>query len=172
MMLLIRIDIILLLSRTLYGEKAMELPERTNEMTGLYAAQCIDLAKELGVRSIDLWSKMQETENWQKKFLRLVLLESKLWLSISKYHRNFFKFITTAMYWNFLFLFMCFFFGCFVICSDGLHLTEKGNAVVYEEVVRVFSETWLSASEMPYDFPPHSEIDPKNPAKAFEEHCL
>lgn len=78
MMLLIRIDIILLLSRTLYGEKAMELPERTNEVTGLYAAQCIDLAKELGVRSIDLWSKMQETENWQKKFLRLVLLESKL----------------------------------------------------------------------------------------------
>lgn len=125
MMLLILVDIILLLSRTLYGEKAMELPERTNEVTGLYAAQCIDLAKELGVRSIDLWSKMQETENWQKKFL-----------------------------------------------SDGLHLTEKGNAVVYEEVVRVFSETWLSASEMPYDFPPHSEIDPKNPAKAFEEHCL
>lgn len=60
-------------SRSLYGEKAMELPERTNEMAGVYARQCVELARELGLPSINLWSKMQETEGWQKKFLRLVM---------------------------------------------------------------------------------------------------
>lgn len=54
----------------------MELPERTNEVTGLYAKQCIELAKEMGHRSIDLWSKMQETAGWQKKFLRFVMIEA------------------------------------------------------------------------------------------------
>ena len=56
--------------RSLYGEKAMELPERTNEMAGVYARQCVELANELGIRSIDIWSEMQETEGWQKKYLR------------------------------------------------------------------------------------------------------
>ena len=53
----------------------MELPERTNEVTGVYATRCVELAKELGLPSINLWSKMQETEGWQKKFLRSV----KIW---------------------------------------------------------------------------------------------
>ncbi|XP_074381674.1 GDSL esterase/lipase At5g62930 isoform X3 [Apium graveolens] len=56
--------------RSLYGDKAMKLPERTNEVTGLYAKQCIELAEELGIPSINLWSKMQETDGWQKKFLK------------------------------------------------------------------------------------------------------
>ncbi|KAI7985213.1 GDSL esterase/lipase [Camellia lanceoleosa] len=112
-------------ARSLYGEKAMELPERTNEMTGVYAKQCVELAKELGLPSINLWSKMQETEGWQKKFL-----------------------------------------------SDGLHLTPEGNAVVHQEVVRVFNEAGLTAPEMPYDFPHHSEIDGKAPEKAFQQQCL
>ncbi|KAL8118351.1 GDSL esterase/lipase At5g62930 isoform X2 [Apium graveolens] len=56
-------------ARSLYGDKAMKLPERTNEVTGLYAKQCIELAEELGIPSINLWSKMQETDGWQKKFL-------------------------------------------------------------------------------------------------------
>ncbi|XP_056170754.1 GDSL esterase/lipase At5g62930 isoform X2 [Syzygium oleosum] len=112
-------------ARSLHGKSARELPERTNEVTGTYAQQCVQLANELGVRTIDVWSKMQETEGWQKKFL-----------------------------------------------SDGLHLTPEGNAVVYQEVVRVFSEAWLHAEEMPYDFPHHSEIDGSNPKKAFEQRCL
>ncbi|MBA0564264.1 hypothetical protein Golob_009217, partial [Gossypium lobatum] len=112
-------------ARETYGEKAMTLPERTNETTGVYAKGCIELAGELGVRSINLWSKMQETDGWQKKYLR-----------------------------------------------DGLHLTAEGNAVVFEEVVKVFKEAWLDASEMPYDFPHHSEIDGKNPEKAFQQKCL
>lgn len=54
----------------------MDLPERTNEVTELYAKQCIALAQEMGLRSIDIWSKMQETEGWQKKFLRFVIIEA------------------------------------------------------------------------------------------------
>lgn len=107
-------------ARSLYGEKGMTLPERTNEMTGVYAKQCVELAKELGLPSINLWAKMQETEGWQKKFL-----------------------------------------------SDGLHLTRDGNAVVHQELVKVFSEAWHSALDMPYDFPHHSVIDGNNPEKAF-----
>ncbi|XP_022922525.1 GDSL esterase/lipase At5g62930 [Cucurbita moschata] len=57
-------------ARSLYGDKARELPERSNEVTGLYAKQCLELAKEMGLLAIDLWSKLQETEGWQKKFLR------------------------------------------------------------------------------------------------------
>ncbi|KAJ7945858.1 GDSL esterase/lipase [Quillaja saponaria] len=112
-------------AESLYGEKVMKLPERTNEAAGLYAKACVELAEEIGTRSINLWSKMQETEGWQKKFL-----------------------------------------------SDGLHLTPEGNAVVYQEVLKVFNEAWLSAAEMPYDFPHHSEIDGKNPERAFQQRCL
>ncbi|KAK4842875.1 hypothetical protein QYF36_001125 [Acer negundo] len=56
-------------ARSLYGENAMKLPERTNEAAGVYAKQCIELAKDTGINSIDLWSKMQETDGWQKTFL-------------------------------------------------------------------------------------------------------
>ncbi|GAB4845700.1 hypothetical protein Ancab_039103 [Ancistrocladus abbreviatus] len=111
-------------ARSLYGEKTMKEPERTNEAAGVYAKHCIELAKELGLPSISLWSKMQETEGWQKKYL-----------------------------------------------SDGLHLTAEGNAIVYNEVVKVFNQADLFASKMPYDFPHHSEIDAKNPEKAFQIQC-
>ncbi|KAG9449876.1 hypothetical protein H6P81_009841 [Aristolochia fimbriata] len=56
-------------ARLSYGDNAAELPERTNEMAGIYAEACCGVAKDLGVLSVDLWSKMQETEGWQKKFL-------------------------------------------------------------------------------------------------------
>ncbi|BBH03812.1 SGNH hydrolase-type esterase superfamily protein [Prunus dulcis] len=111
-------------ARSLYGEDAREEPERMNEVTGVYAKKCIELAEEMGLRSINLWSKLQETEGWQKKFL-----------------------------------------------SDGLHLTPEGNAVVHQEVVRDFREAWFSAEEMPHDFPHHSNIDEKNPGKAFQQRC-
>ncbi|KAK7389080.1 hypothetical protein VNO78_23912 [Psophocarpus tetragonolobus] len=54
---------------SLYGENASKLPERTNEVTGQYANACVEIAKEMGVWYINLWSKMQETDGWQKKFL-------------------------------------------------------------------------------------------------------
>jgi len=78
--------------RSVYGEKAADLPERTNEVTELYAKQCIALAQEMGLRSINLWSKMQETEGWQKKFLRFVIIEafrSYLFVLQKKIHLNF-----------------------------------------------------------------------------------
>ncbi|KAK9113721.1 hypothetical protein Syun_020518 [Stephania yunnanensis] len=108
--------------RTYYGENVAKLPERSNESAGAYAKQCLDVAKELCLPSIDLWSKMQEMIGWQKKFL-----------------------------------------------IDGLHLTAEGSALVYEEVVRVLGEGGLVASEMPFDFPQYSEIDWKNPEKAFPQ---
>lgn len=49
--------------------------ERTNEAAGAYAKQCIELAKDMGVYSIDLWSKMQEIKGWQKTCLRFVPLK-------------------------------------------------------------------------------------------------
>ncbi|PWA87997.1 SGNH hydrolase-type esterase superfamily protein [Artemisia annua] len=104
---------------------AMKIPERTNEVTGDYANGCVEVATEFGVSSINLWSRMQETQGWQKKFL-----------------------------------------------SDGLHLTPDGNKVVFEEVIKVFNGAWLSAPDMPYDFPQYSDIDPHNPEKAFRERCL
>ncbi|KAF5730857.1 GDSL-motif lipase/hydrolase family protein [Tripterygium wilfordii] len=112
-------------ARSSYGDKAAKLPERTNEATAVYASNCVELAQELGLPSINLWSKMQETEGWGKKYL-----------------------------------------------SDGLHLTPEGNAVVHQEVVRVLSEAGISAEVMPFDFPHHSEIDAKNPEKAFQHLCL
>ncbi|KAI4336157.1 hypothetical protein L6164_014721 [Bauhinia variegata] len=56
-------------AESLYGEKAMKLPERTNEVTVQYAKACVDVAEETDVCFINVWSKMQETEGWQKKFL-------------------------------------------------------------------------------------------------------
>ncbi|KAI3967893.1 hypothetical protein MKX01_027076 [Papaver californicum] len=47
----------------------LELPERTNEMAGIYAKNCLEVAREMGLPSIDLWSKMQEVDGWQTKFL-------------------------------------------------------------------------------------------------------
>ncbi|KAJ1688487.1 hypothetical protein LUZ63_019877 [Rhynchospora breviuscula] len=57
-------------NRSLYGDKARKLPERTNEVTGTYATQCVDLAQEMHVPCIDLWTLMQQTQGWQKLFLR------------------------------------------------------------------------------------------------------
>lgn len=54
----------------MYGEKAMDKAERTNEITGIYANHCISVANELGLPYVDLSSHMQGTPGWQKKFLR------------------------------------------------------------------------------------------------------
>ncbi|BBN12870.1 isoamyl acetate esterase [Marchantia polymorpha subsp. ruderalis] len=56
-------------ARATYGEKAEELPERTNEAAGQYAQACETVAQETGVRSINLWSIFQSTPNWEQKFL-------------------------------------------------------------------------------------------------------
>ena len=60
-------------------------------------------------------------------------------------------------------------FFMFLFPSDGLHLTAEGNAVVHKEVVRVFSNAYLRAEEMTYDFPHHSEINGENVEKIFQQ---
>lgn len=56
--------------------------------------------------------------------------------------------------------------------SDGLHLTQEGNGVVYREVIKVFNEaSSLSVEEIPLDFPDHSQINPENPAETFSCLC-
>lgn len=65
--------------RSIYGENAAELAERTNETAGIYANKCIELAKKLDIPCVNLWSKMQETEGWHK-FLRFVTSEATLFL--------------------------------------------------------------------------------------------
>jgi len=72
----LEVNLQMCLGSSLYGEKAMQFPERTNEMAGVYARQCVELAKDLGIRAIDLWSKMQGTDGWQKKFLRFVIFKA------------------------------------------------------------------------------------------------
>jgi hypothetical protein len=59
-----------------------------------------------------------------------------------------------------------------VLCdddSDGLHLTAGGNRIVFDELVNVLNGiSFLRADKLPMDFPPFSDIDPKNPGVAFQ----
>ncbi|KAJ1687396.1 hypothetical protein LUZ63_018786 [Rhynchospora breviuscula] len=55
-------------ARSFYGEKKTKLPDRTNEMTGSYARQCLEVAREMHLPWIDLWFAMQQTSGWQKLF--------------------------------------------------------------------------------------------------------
>lgn len=52
--------------------------------------------------------------------------------------------------------------------SDGLHLTQSGNKVVFEEVIAKLEEQGLSLEALPADLPLISEIDPNDPIKAFQ----
>eukprot|EP01018_Ginkgo_biloba_P001151 Gb_05171 [translate_table: standard] len=52
--------------------------------------------------------------------------------------------------------------------SDGLHLTPAGNTVVFEELLKILSAKGLSIENMPNDFPEYSEINAKEPQKAFQ----
>ncbi|KAK2642216.1 hypothetical protein Ddye_023979 [Dipteronia dyeriana] len=56
-----------------------------------------------------------------------------------------------------------------VYLSDGLHLTPTGNRVVFEELVVKLRENRLSLEKLPVDLPLISEIDTKDPLKAFEK---
>ncbi|CAH9113709.1 unnamed protein product [Cuscuta europaea] len=52
-----------------FDENKSGLPERTNEAAGAYAKACIDVASELGVPSVDLWTKVQQVSDWKKTCL-------------------------------------------------------------------------------------------------------
>lgn len=58
---------------------------------------------------------------------------------------------------------------CPFVCSDGLHLTQNGNRIVFEEVVQKLEEEGLSPETLPADLPLLSELDFNDPLKAFEK---
>lgn len=51
---------------------------------------------------------------------------------------------------------------------DGLHLTQSGNRIVFEEVVLKLREAGSSLENLPVDLPLIAEIDPNDPLKAFQ----
>ncbi|KZV53217.1 GDSL-motif lipase/hydrolase family protein [Dorcoceras hygrometricum] len=55
---------------------------------------------------------------------------------------------------------------------DGLHLTENGNKVVFEEVVARLKEQGISPETLPADHPLLSDIDAEDPIKSFENYYL
>lgn len=56
--------------------------------------------------------------------------------------------------------------------EDGLHLTEKGSKVLFEEVVPRLKEEGISLESLPADQPLLSDIDAKDPLKSFENCYL
>ncbi|KAA8519695.1 hypothetical protein F0562_013860 [Nyssa sinensis] len=52
---------------------------------------------------------------------------------------------------------------------DGLHLTQGGNRIVFEEVIGKLGETGLSLETLPVDLPLITEIEPNEPLKAFQK---
>ncbi|VFQ88520.1 unnamed protein product [Cuscuta campestris] len=51
--------------RNPYGNNTPGLPERTNGAAGAYAQACLRVATELGVPSVDLWTKVQQVPDWE-----------------------------------------------------------------------------------------------------------
>nr|AFK37491.1 unknown [Medicago truncatula] len=51
--------------------------------------------------------------------------------------------------------------------SDGLHLTNGGNQLVFEEVIRKLRDEGLTLESMAVDLPLIGDIDPNDPLKAF-----
>lgn len=49
--------------------KDTELPERTNAVTGQYAAAGVKLAKQLQLPYVDLWTEVAKHANWETAFL-------------------------------------------------------------------------------------------------------
>lgn len=57
--------------------------------------------------------------------------------------------------------------------SDGLHLSEKGNKFVFKELSSILtsSSSWsppLVQTNMPWDFPEHTEINGEHPESSFQ----
>eukprot|EP00850_Spirogloea_muscicola_P007289 SM000036S13333 [mRNA] locus=s36:676647:680429:- [translate_table: standard] len=51
-------------ARQKYGHLASGIAERTNDVTGDYASACQEVALEMGLPAVDLWTRIQEQENW------------------------------------------------------------------------------------------------------------
>ncbi|KAM7254903.1 hypothetical protein ACFE04_020144 [Oxalis oulophora] len=137
-----------------YVENPLGLTERTNEVAGAYAKSCVAVARECGVQAIDLWTKMQELPGWQKVYLRpvdprpSVILDGlgpKTYKAIDHHHK--------MRLW---------------FPEDGLHLTQSGNQVVFEEVLMRLTEAGISLGTLKVDLPSFVDIDKNDPLKHFD----
>ena len=58
------------------------------------------------------------------------------------------------------------------LLNDGLHLTAEGNEAVYEELSAVLAKDErlvnIQEESLEFDSPYHRDIDPSNPAAAFQ----
>ncbi|KAK9936545.1 hypothetical protein M0R45_013381 [Rubus argutus] len=52
---------------------------------------------------------------------------------------------------------------------DGLHLTPRGNRLVFEKVVAKLRDEGLSLERLPVDLPLLADIDPNDPLKSFQK---
>lgn len=52
---------------------------------------------------------------------------------------------------------------------DGLHLTQSGNRIVFDEVVTKLMSEGLCLENLPVDLPLIGDIDPNDPLKAFQK---
>lgn len=148
-----------------YDETPSDLPERTNSVAGSYAKQCLSVAVECGVPAIDLWTIIQQFEGWEA------------YLRYSIDHRSsgiilmFDQIFTLLLLNSFPIMhrsrFLLFRFGENA-CSDGLHLSQNGSKVVFEEVIGRLREEGISLETLPFDLPLITEIDPNDPLKSFD----
>lgn len=141
-----------------YAHDFSGLPERTNAAAAAYARACVEVARQWGLRAIDIWSRMQRFPGWEKSFLRYArTLSCRL---PRRRHRGDGSSRTQMKVCHFL-------PACG--CRDGLHLTPRGNRVLFEEVVFALKDANLSLEALPADLPLFSDIDPDNPVKSFED---
>ncbi|GLT54168.1 hypothetical protein SLA2020_273900 [Shorea laevis] len=56
-----------------------------------------------------------------------------------------------------------------VCLRDGLHLTQSGNRIVFDEVVTKLMSEGLCLENLPVDLPLIGDIDPNDPLKAFQK---
>lgn len=50
-----------------------------------------------------------------------------------------------------------------------MHLTQSGNRIVFEEVIKKLSDAGLSLETLKVDLPLIAVIDPNDPLKAFHK---
>ncbi|KAG6419229.1 hypothetical protein SASPL_121445 [Salvia splendens] len=129
-----------------FVEKPLGLPERTNEAACQYAKQCLDVAAECGLPAIPLCEKMQQLPDWKSllRFSCLIIFSLPITATVPTL-----KNIHLPK------------------CSDGLHLSQKGNKFVFEEVINLLAKEQISLEALPADLPLISEIDPSDPLKSF-----
>jgi isoamyl acetate esterase len=106
-------------------EWQLETPNRNAAHTAIYAAACLDVAAELDVLCIDLWTIFMRKAGWKPG--------SEL---VGSRHARKSKVFEELLY-------------------DGLHFTEKAYGVVYQELIKLIERNLPSETpdKLPWVFP-------------------